>query len=72
MFFNYISKNIKVDMTLSILCFKHIIQSFTHINSPRVCDVKHVKQTDAHSLAVLALYHLNLLISLSLQADQGR
>ena len=51
-------------MTLSILCFTHIIQSFTHINSPHVCDVKHVKQT----LAVLALYHWNL----SLQADQGR
>ena len=47
MFFNYISKNIKVDMTLSILRFKHIIQSFTHINSPHVCDVKHVKQIDA-------------------------
>jgi len=46
-FFNYISKNIKVDMTLSILRFKHIIQSFTHINSPHVCVVKHVKQTYA-------------------------
>ena len=45
----YLSNNSKVDLTLMTfsLCFKQIIQSFTHINSPHVCDVKHVKQTDA-------------------------